>query len=64
MKPDLPLNVAFVAGALHRHGGRATLAQIYQARRDFVPDWAQLYKSEDSFMGTIRATLEQYCPPI
>jgi hypothetical protein len=59
---DLPLNVALVAVAVQRCGGRASLSAIYQAMRVLVPDWKSEYKSEDSFEGTIRATLEQYCP--
>ena len=62
MSRDLPLNVTNVAVAIGRLGGVATLARIYEEVRALNPDWRAQYKSDDSFMGTVRATIEEYCP--
>ncbi|HVX87549.1 MAG TPA: hypothetical protein VG940_01385 [Gemmatimonadales bacterium] len=62
MARDLPLNVTYVAVAINRLGGSATLARIYEQVRTLNPEWRAQYKSDDSFMGTVRATIEEYCP--
>jgi hypothetical protein len=59
---NVPLNVQIVAAALIRAGEEANLAEIYREVAHLIPDWAALYKNEESFRGTVRATIEEYCP--
>ena len=62
MSRDLPLNVTYVAVAIGRLGGKGSLSAIYQKVRELNPDWVSQYKSDDTFMGTVRSTIEEYCP--
>jgi predicted DNA-binding protein len=62
MADDLPHNVKLVAVAILRAGGRATLPRIYAGVRELNPEWVAQYRSDESFMGTVRSTIEEYCP--
>jgi hypothetical protein len=59
---ELPTNLKFIAIALVRAGGEADLSEIYKPAAIVLPNWAEYYKNEESFRGTIRHTLECYCP--
>jgi hypothetical protein len=56
------LNVQIVVAAICTVGDEADLRDIYRGVQEFVPDWRNRYKSEESFEGTIRATIEEFCP--
>lgn len=57
-----PFNVQVVAAALITRSDEADLAAIYRATEEFLPNWRELYKNEESFHATIRATIHRHCP--
>lgn len=59
---DVPENLKFIAIALLNAGGEADLSRIYEEAAKVLPTWPAFYKNEEAFRGTIRSTLEAYCP--
>lgn len=57
-----PPNVVMVAAALADLRLESDLKDIYAAVAKANPEWRKQYKNEESFLGTIRHTLESYCP--
>lgn len=59
-----PFNPTLVALALSYLGGEADLRDIYAKVRELAEklDVDLDYKNEASFQGTVRHTLESYCP--
>jgi hypothetical protein len=57
-----PVNVTIVASAVVMLGDEADLKDIYLKVGELVPNWEELYRDVESFRGTIRNTIESYCP--
>lgn len=59
---ELPINAQLVAGAIVLLRDEADLGDIYVQVAKLLPTWKDHYKNEESFHGTIRATLEGHSP--
>jgi hypothetical protein len=60
MSAELPREIATIAAALRRLGGRSTLSRICALVRELHPVWPLRCKTPEAFTLAVRTALEDY----